>query len=154
MYQTKGYLGGTTHNVPDTFDGRIGSLRWYLNRARQLLYDRSRITVMQCVYLLLMLRFLYIATDRTIDMMFCLLATIILPPENLLPPSLYLARKMVGMEDLSAYEYHVCHNDCYVWAKIPKEEWPEHYDEKCPFCQNNRFASVHGVPSPSKVSRQ
>ena len=80
------------------------------------------------------------------DMHCRLLSEVIMGPGNLVPPSLYLMKKVVGCEDADAYACHVCVKDCMSWDHLDAAEWHLHAHDECGKCKQSRFV---GGPSPS-----
>ena len=71
-----------------------------------------------------------------------MLSNTILPEGNLLPGSLYLMRKVLGVKSPADYEYHACPaNKCW-WEPLPKNQWRADPSCTCA-CGHPRF---HEVP--------
>ncbi len=89
-------------------------------------------------------------------MLCCVLSQVrFLPQGNLLPPSLYLMKKVIGVREPVDYEHHVCRNDCMVFTDLARDQWPQHAADKCDKCGAQRFEAVgpKGVLRPVKVRR-
>jgi hypothetical protein len=70
------------------------------------------------------------------------LAKELLPVGNLLPPSLHLCKKVLGVESWRAKERHVCNSEkCvgHVFGHLDRKEWNHHKHEQCPNCHTSRF---------------
>ena len=67
----------------------------------------------------------------------------VLPKDNICPPSLYLARRVVGFTDIEKYEEHFCTCDKHHFPKIARSEWKAHCEETCP-CGRRRFKITTG----------
>ena len=52
---------------------------------------------------------------------------VLLPIDNLCPPSFYLLSKLVKAKDPKEYEFHVC--KCGYFPFYPKSEWRNYADE-------------------------
>lgn len=79
-----------------------------------------------------------------------------LPQPNFMPPSLHLMREMLGVEDWSKYEHHLCHDaKCkgYVWQNIGRDEWDDHRHDKCPNCSGPRFKTIDTAGTTLCVDR-
>ena len=77
-----------------------------------------------------------------------------LPQPNLLPPSLYLIRKLIGCKDVVDYEYHICVKDCHSWDFLHPRDFDAHAADKCPVCKEPRFhrpVLTSGKLKPRKV---
>ena len=61
---------------------------------------------------------------------------------NLQPPSLYITKKVLGVEEAEKYEWHVCPNDCQAFPQISKAEWRAHANDTCDECGAHRFRVV------------
>ena len=79
---------------------------------------------------------------------------VLLPKGNILPPSLYLAERIVHSRPPDSCAYHACPEDHKVWPHLPRREWALHKDDRCE-CGAARFVTqtVPGVPClrPAKV---
>ncbi len=135
---------------------------YYKRRWGWPLYADANITLGESVYVYLKKKVDDCDGDTSCDKQFRLMHEVLLPQPNLFPPSLYLVRKLAGVEDLDNYEYHVCKEDHYVWGRVSKAEWKEHLEDKCPVCaelgkDSYRFRAVAGgrkVPTKVRASVQ
>jgi len=81
---------------------------------------------------------------------------LILPAGNLLPPSLYLAEKVLDVLATDDCMWHACPNGkCPPWPPMPRSMWPSHQFDKCA-CGLDRFTRLtrpNGKvdPQPAKV---
>ena len=64
---------------------------------------------------------------------------VLLPEDNLFPPSLHICEGLAGVEALDKYTYHVCSCGKHVYNHVPKESWHLHYGDSCPVCNSPRF---------------
>jgi len=76
------------------------------------------------------------------------------PEGNLQPPSLHIAKGILGVESLKDYVVHVCINGCYAFDKIQPAHYEDHADEKCPDCKERRFVVEQTARGPELVPRQ
>ncbi len=139
--------------------GSVGrkDVDYYRRRWGWPLYAGAGVTLGETVYTYLQKKVDDCEGDTSCDKGYRLLHEVILPKPNLFPPSLYLIRRLAGVEDLDQYEYHVCVEDHYVWERIDKHRWVDHYEDKCPKCAASgvdtfRFKKLTGGRSvPAKV---
>lgn len=68
-----------------------------------------------------------------------------------LPPTLYMFKQLMGVQDISKYELHSCEMGCTGWPHAPQKDWKGHKDDKCTKCGGKRFKSVMGRLVPVRV---
>ncbi len=147
--------GGSDEEV--TSDGVRQDANFYRHKWECPLYDNAALTVGEAIYAYLKKKVDDCEQDKASDRHYRLLRESVLPQGNLFPPSLYLLRKVAGVESLHDHEYHVCEKDHYRWPKISRGEWPLHRDDVCPVCQTEgvvtrRFKKLRGGQyEPCKV---
>ena len=90
----------------------------------------ASLTVKQAAYLLLDLKRQHKQRDTHFDMLVRLLSVAILPPGNLLPPSLHLIEKVLDVKAIHSYAYHVCPNDHHSWPLTPPADWEAHRNDR------------------------
>ena len=86
--------GGESGKGEGHEDGR--DAQFYIERMHMPLYEGSRITLAEYVYAVLHEKGRSKATDTSVDRWLRLHAKVVLPAGNLCPPSLYIARKVMG----------------------------------------------------------
>lgn len=140
----------------DNCVGRRG-VQYYKRRWRLPIYQGADMTVGEAVFTYLSKKVEDCEGDTASDRAYRLLHDVVLPKPNLFPPSLYVLRKLAGVEDLDSYELHVCREDHYVWDHVPRREWEGHKDDECPVCEvqgrsSKRFRVLPGNRlQPTKV---
>jgi hypothetical protein len=139
--------------IPEPTDaqGRCkeGTAKWY----RYLLYPGSKLTLEQFIFLRLHEVRSGNTTDAFASSLFRADHKYVLPRDNICPPSLYLARRILGFKEPHEYEYHVCSCERHNFGPAGK---PSSYnlEEKCPLCSSTRFYK-HNITKklvPRKVS--
>lgn len=114
----------------------------------------AKLTVRQACYLLLQQKRDHKQRGLAYDMQMRTLKDVLLPSDNLLPPSLHLMEKVAGSMSVTDVSYHVCINDCFYWEFLPKTHWQEHAQDACPVCQQPRFKQSRELQTslqPQKV---
>ena len=86
-------------------------------------------------------------TDEAFDVHLRFVACCLVPQPNHCPPSLYLMKAVVGVEEWQAYQFHICPNpncpDGYVWEDdVLPSHHNAHQDDACPSCHAARFEKV------------
>lgn len=136
---------------------RRRGIGFYRRGWRAPLYDGAGITVGEAVFTFLSKKVEDCEGDTACDKTYRLLHEVLLPKQNLFPPSLYMLRRLAGVEDLDNYERHVCPEDHYVWEYVPRVSWEQHYEDECPVCRGAgrstpRFKRLSGGKrAPAKV---
>jgi hypothetical protein len=109
------------------------------------LHEGCKWTVLQACYWGLSRR----AKRHTTDEAFvedCTTIRAYLPQPNLYPPSRHVMEGVLGVKNWDAHERHVCGNPActkgHSWEHTPRAEWPQHEEDKCPWCQAPRFERV------------
>ena len=118
---------------------RAGSVRWYQEHALDPIYEGSAVTVIQATYLMLRIKHEKNIADGGFDMLLRAVKDVVLPEENLFPPSLHVCEGLAGVEALDQYTYHVCGCGRHVYSHVPKENCHQHYGDACPICSSPRF---------------
>jgi hypothetical protein len=100
------------------------------------------ITVIQVVYMFLLLKQQSNMTDTAFDMMCRAIHELLFPAGNLFPPSWYLMKRIAGVDSLDQHEYHIC-PDCelHIYAQVPRSGWKAHRDDTCPVCASSQHHS-------------
>ncbi len=130
---------------------------FYRDKWDHPLYDNAGLTVGEAIYAYLKKKVDDCEQDKASDRHYRMLRESILPAGNCFPPSLYLLRKVAGVQNLHDHEYHVCEKEHYRWPKIRRDEWLSHRDDVCPVCQTDgvvtkRFKKLRGGQyEPCKV---
>lgn len=68
-----------------------------------------------------------------------------LPPGNIYPPSLHLARGAIGAGSWQQYHFHVCgHPSCtgWVYPQLQPNQYEQHQNDRCRLCREPRFKRV------------
>lgn len=140
------------------FTARATTADWYLERAGVPVCKGSPATVIETVFWLMSLKHEKHIGDNAFDSLLKALKYAILPQEdNYCPPSLYICRKILGIQDIEDCEVHVCSNDCHVYKdKISRKDYKavaEGPDPPCcPDCGETRFKKLSGgIWVPRKV---
>ena len=126
----------------------------YTENSRKLTAG-AKLTVKQASHLLLSQNIEHKERNTNFDKTVRLLADVLLPAGNILPPSLHLMERIVGVHAPAACSYHVCPNDCHSWDHLDKAQWEDCRDDFCPVCGLERF--IKQTPSgaaclkPAKV---
>lgn len=84
--------------------------------------------------------------DQTaLDAIISALSGYFLPKDNILPPSLHLCKRVLGVQLWHKKERHCCDNpNCvgHVYEYVDRSNWTEHSKEACPGCGESRFVEV------------
>jgi hypothetical protein len=144
------HLFGTHAGQPSTstnagespYDVKQRDAKFYLANLHTPLYPGCQLTVIGACYVLANEKIDGRMSNKSVDRMCRYIADIILPKGNLHPPSLYLLKKCLKVEEADKFEMHVCTNDCYRFPKLKKSQYHDHRDDKCPKCQQPRFKVV------------
>lgn len=115
------------------------SAKFYLERLQEPLFPGARLTLIQMCYALAKAKYDHHLSDTYMDNMLSFLSKRAFPTNNLLPPSLYLLNKCIALPDPTAYEQHVCVNDCCKFPKLSKQQYHQHAADTCPVCDEPRF---------------
>lgn len=70
---------------------------------------------------------------------------------NKLPPSYYLMKAILEVQDISSVEWHACEAGCTGWEPTPKAQWHKHKHDHCQKCKGKRFKTVMGKLVPVRV---
>ena len=133
------------------FTARKGTVEWYIERSHLPLYSGAPMTMRDAVYALMQLKHTSGIKDKAFSTLLSIVKAL-LPPDNLLPPSLHLCKGIIGVTPLESVEYHVCPNDCCLFENLPKEDWSKHANQKCEKCGSRRFKETTGGSlEPAKV---
>jgi hypothetical protein len=127
---------------PPAADEAEGTAAYYRSKSEEPIYPGARVTVLQACYCLLTHKLSNKFGDVAFDELLRLLHEVFLPEGNLLPPSLYILRKVLGCSNWDEFELHVCSNpNCgaHVWPYLPRAQYEEHKDDACPCCATARF---------------
>lgn len=124
-------------------------------QSQPVLCAGAQLTVRQACHLFLSMKRAHCQRDTHFDISVRLLANVLLPVGNILPPSLHLMEAVVGVKPPASCAHHVCRNDCYSWEHLPHTQWQAHQDDQCPICMEDRFirrtASDTPCLKPAKV---
>ena len=115
------------------------SAQFYLDRMHEPLYEGAGMSMLQYVYAVLSEKSRSRSTDTSTDRWLRLHSEVVLPAGNLCPPSLYLARCVLGCRLASEVERHVCDKDHWLFPHLDPKDYKAHVDDKCPVCQGPRF---------------
>ncbi|DBB00762.1 TPA: hypothetical protein ACH3X1_000694 [Trebouxia sp. C0004] len=76
------------------------------------------------------------------------LGEVLLPADNILPTSLYLAERLIQSRPPDSCAYHACPKDDYTWDHLPRRDWAAHKEDSCPECGSHRFITetIAGIP--------
>lgn len=124
------------------YEVRQRDAKFYLKHLLTPLYPGSRLSVIGACYVLANEKIAGRVSDKTVDRMCRYMADVALPEGNLHPPSLYLLKKCLRVEEAHKFEQHVCINDCHRFPKVHRSKYHEHLDDKCPHCEHPRFHVV------------
>lgn len=126
------------------------NVQFYIANIHAPLYSGSSMTVLEYTYAVLTEKAHSKLTDTSIDRWLRLHASVVLPAGNLCPPSLYIARQLVGCKLAAELERHVCVKDHYLFPNLPRSEYRQHLHECCPLCQVSMHNSLPAVVSTSQ----
>ena len=62
----------------------------------------------------------------------------LLPSSNILPRTMDMVNKLLGMTKSYDLEPQACINSCQVWPFVPRKDWHKHKDDKCSKCKQPR----------------
>ena len=126
--------------------GHSADYKHYLQRLDKPLFDGATKTLRQFLWGMLFEKRRGSVRDAAFtNMMWCMSDT--LPNSGCLPSTMYMIRKLLGVEDIYSVERHACKNGCGVWPHTPKKKWHLHEDDKCAVCQGPRFRKKLRVSS-------
>jgi ssDNA-binding Zn-finger/Zn-ribbon topoisomerase 1 len=134
--------GTSTEARESPYDVQRRDAKFYLTNLQTPLYPGCKITVIGACYVLANEKVEGRMSDKSVDRMCRYMSDIILPKGNLHPPSLYLLKKCLKVQDADSFEVHVCIKDCHRFPKLRKSQYHNHLDDKCPKCQHPRFKVV------------
>jgi hypothetical protein len=69
----------------------------------------------------------------------------IFPAGNAVPPSFYLAKKIMGVQSWQDVEVHLCAADgCpgHLYDRLDRQQYGAHAEDRCPLCKHKRFKAV------------
>jgi hypothetical protein len=112
---------------------------YYLARLHSYLYPGAKLTLIEACYALGMEKLKGHVSDTAMDRMCRYKAEVLLPHGNIHPPSLYLLKKCLQVEDAHQYEQHLCINGCCRFPQLRKSQFSAHRGERCPKCKEPRF---------------
>ena len=107
-------------------------------------------TLLGMVYMLQCIRIEKHMNDQAFKLLLCALSSS-LPAGHILPATIYLADKLVGLHDMEQVERHACVCGYHCWDHLPHEQWWEHRADECPICQTSRFVMKHKKLKPRQV---
>jgi hypothetical protein len=64
----------------------------------------------------------------------------VLPTPNIVPPTLHLVKKALGVPSIADFERHACINCCMVWPHTKRADYGKHMHDKCDQCGEARFS--------------
>lgn len=139
--QTTGTFEAPPNAPPTEYSAPTKNTLWYQERCYQPLYPGCQVSLIQAIYVLLTIRQEKMLSDVCFDMMLRF-ASFILPEGHLLPSSLYLLLKIVEVEDISEYEWHLCECGQHTYGKCKPADYHKHIGDRCPVCSKPRFKKV------------
>jgi hypothetical protein len=97
----------------------------------------------------LLLKMQYHLSDTGIDAFLRFLKTLF-PAGNAVPPSFYLAKRIMDVQSWQDVEVHLCAADgCpgHLYDRLEQQQYDAHAEDRCPFCKHKRFKTVMGANS-------
>jgi len=99
----------------------------------------TNVTVRLLIYQLLAWKSTHHVTNAAFTALLKFLQGSLLPSGNIMPPSLYLMTKLIGVPSLQVFERQACIQDHWVWPHLRRSDWKHHVDDQCPKCDCPRF---------------
>ncbi len=121
----------------------------YRSKLQHLLYEgpkgHCRVKLIDAIFYLLKMKHVNRSGHKALDGLIHSLHTYLLPSNNILPPSLHLCKRVLGVDKWYKFERHVCdHEGCtgYLYPHLDRAKWKEHAEDTCPMCEQTRFVTV------------
>lgn len=139
--------------LEDPFGGMSRRAAAYKDAQLSPLFANAAVCVIQAIWMLIAWKYTYNVTDTAFDALVHMLHTLFLPAGNLLPPSYHLFKAVLGIKDLSCYQWHACPAEKCCWPPPPngRKGWAQHHHDMCA-CRLPRFKRGKRGMEPCKVS--
>lgn len=141
--------GDPVEDDPDLGRARRNSALWWYRNRRSPIVPGHRVTVVQAAYWVAMMKRELRISDAATDAQCRLIHYLLLPADNLFPPSYYLVKAVLGVASDVQCIRHVC-DTC--WALLPDLD-PADYqkEDHCHQCGRTRFSKdTTGLLSPRR----
>jgi hypothetical protein len=102
-----------------------------------------RVKLIDAIFFLLKMKHVNRLGHKVLDCFIHSLHSFLLPSNNILPPSLHLCKRVLGVDKWHKFERHVCDNEgCsgYLYDHLDHAQWKE--SDTCPLCNQTRFVRV------------
>jgi hypothetical protein len=102
-----------------------------------------RVKLIDAIFFLLKMKHVNRLGHKVLDCFIHSLHSFLLPSNNILPPSLHLCKRVLGVDKWHKFERHVCDNEgCsgYLYDHLDRAQWKE--SDTCPLCNQTRFVRV------------
>ncbi|KAF6257688.1 hypothetical protein COO60DRAFT_1701687 [Scenedesmus sp. NREL 46B-D3] len=123
---------------------------WYRGHLKDPLWacqgENSKLQIHQAVFMLMSWKSDFCVRDGAFEALLGMMSKLFLPEGNKLPPSYYLMKAILEVQDISSVEWHACEAGCTGWEPTPKAQWHKH--DHCQKCKGKRFKTVMGKLVP------
>ncbi|KAF6254224.1 hypothetical protein COO60DRAFT_1627960 [Scenedesmus sp. NREL 46B-D3] len=128
---------------------------WYRGHLKDPLWacqgENSKLQIHQAVFMLMSWKSDFCVRDGAFEALLGMMSKLFLPEGNKLPPSYYLMKAILEVQDISSVEWHACEAGCTGWEPTPKAQWHKHKHDHCQKCKGKRFKTVMGKLVPVRV---
>ncbi|KAF6250103.1 hypothetical protein COO60DRAFT_1629987 [Scenedesmus sp. NREL 46B-D3] len=125
---------------------------WYRGHLKDPLWacqgENSKLQIHQAVFMLMSWKSDFCVRDGAFEALLGMMSKLFLPEGNKLPPSYYLMKAILEVQDISSVEWHACEVGCTGWEPTPKAQWHKHKHDHCQKCKGKRFKTVMGKLVP------
>lgn len=132
----------------DSKNSRFESFLPQFDKDAEMLFSGAKLSTLEAITMLISWFSMFPSMSKeAFSRLLYLLHTYILPEENTLPSSYYLAMKKINPYLSPIKEYHVCPNDCIIYRDCDGGKFEKL--TRCPICNEDRF--FENEKRPKKV---
>lgn len=128
------HIGQGNPDKPHTF-------AWHRKHIDDPVHIGTTLTLAEMLYMLFEWKVEYDVGRNCFDQLLCFLQKHGFPEGNYLPRSWYMFKRLVDMDDMQRYLYHVCSKDHCIYPQVPRNQWnsPAVLAQQCPVCDEFRM---------------
>jgi len=149
IYEAGELDGGDASSASEDVNDRSKFAFYYVRRYEPYCQNAT-MTLLGMIYMLQCIRIEKHMNDEAFKLVLCVLSTS-LPVGHILPGTIYLANRLVGLHDMEDVERHACVCGYHCWDHLPHEQWWEHRADECPICHTSRFVEKQKKMKPRQV---